>query len=204
MIGAPPAGTTRAILIRHGEPEAESHGRCYGRLDVGLSPLGMAQAERIAAALAGTRLAAVYSSPRRRAVESARPLAAAHRLTVEIREGLREIDFGKLEGLTYDEAAAQFPDFYAAWMSRPTEVAFPDGESYPLVRARVLSALEPMHSAHRGAAFALVAHGGVTRTLLASALRMADSDIFRLAQDYACINIIDYVEDTAIVRLLNA
>jgi alpha-ribazole phosphatase/probable phosphoglycerate mutase len=194
---------TRAILIRHGEPESDTRGRCYGRLDVGLSSAGRAQADRLGAALAAEPIVAIYASPRVRAVESARPLAAARGLTVEIRDGLREIDFGALEGLTYDEAAARHPDFYAAWMRTPTEVQFPGGESYHQVRTRVLETMQPLVATHAGAAFAVVAHGGVTRTILAAALNMRDADIFRIAQDYACVNVVDYVDDTTIVRSLN-
>jgi alpha-ribazole phosphatase len=195
--------TTRVILLRHGEPQAAVHGRCYGNLDVALSTTGRAQADRLAAALRDMPLAAIYASPRRRAIESAEPLAAALGLTVETRDGLREIDFGVLEGLTYDEAAARHPQFYAAWMASPTEVAFPGGESYRQVRARVLATLESLLTAHAGRAFVVCAHGGVTRTLLAAALNMQDADIFRIAQDYACINIIDYLDGTCIVRSVN-
>jgi len=204
VIAPPTPGTTRVWLIRHGEPEVESHGRCYGRLDVGLSPLGRAQAARTAALLDGVPLDAIYASPRRRALASAEPIATPRGLEVRVDERLRELDFGALEGLTYDQARERHPAFYAAWMATPTTVTFPDGESYALLRTRVLAALAAQREAHAGRSLALVAHGGVTRTVIAAALGLADAHIFRLAQDYAALSAVDYFDGTAVLRLLNA
>ena len=204
MIAPPPPGVTRLLLLRHGEPEVESRGRCYGRLDVGLSPRGVEQAGRAAALLDDVSIAAVYASPRRRAVESARPLADRRGLEVEIDPDLRELDFGALEGLTYDEARVRYPEIYSAWMEHPTEVKFPGGESYAHLRARVLGAFARLRGAHAGATFSVVAHGGVTRTALANALGLPDAHIFRLAQDYAALSVIDWIDDVPIVRLVNA
>lgn len=198
-----PPETTRLVLVRHGEPTEESRGRCYGRLDVGLSARGLEQAKRTAAWLAEAPLAAIYASPRARAVESARPIAAARRLEVEVREAFREIDFGALEGLTYDEAAARHPEFYQAWMTRPTTVTFPGGESYTLLRRRVLDEATALRARHAGCAFAIVAHGGVVRALLADALGLPDEHIFRLAQDFAAVSVIDHLPGSAVVRLSN-
>ena len=66
----------RLLLIRHAQPEDDARGRCYGRLDVGLSPTGTEAAERLAISLRGLSLDAVYSSPRRRAVQTAELLGA--------------------------------------------------------------------------------------------------------------------------------
>ena len=75
-------------------------------------------------------VAAVVSSPRRRAVDTATPIAGRHGLEVEIVPDLRELDFGELEGRTYDEIADSLPELYAAWMTHPTRVRFPGGECY--------------------------------------------------------------------------
>lgn len=96
---------TNIWIIRHGEPEDVAQGRCYGRLDVGLSPQGRLQLERVAAHLRGEPLAAIYASPRQRATESASILGSHHACGIEILEGMREIDFGDFEGLSYDEIA---------------------------------------------------------------------------------------------------
>jgi alpha-ribazole phosphatase/probable phosphoglycerate mutase len=198
------AAVTRVVLIRHGEPEASARGRCYGKLDVGLSPLGREQAARVAVWLRDEPLDAVYASPRRRAVDTAFAIAGGRALgEPRIVAALREIDFGRFEGLTYDEAAAQFPALYRAWMETPTEVTFPDGESWSLVRARVVDAVAGLRRAHAGRAFAVVAHGGPLRALLAEALRLRDADIFRLDQKYGGVSIIDWLDGVPQLRLMN-
>ena len=193
--------TTRLVLVRHGATEDASNGVCYGSLDVGLSPLGRAQAARLALPLGREGLAAVYASPRVRAVQTARALGPV----VETREALREIDFGAFEGRSYDEIAAEHPREYAAWMERPTDVRFPEGESYRDLRERATGELAMLRQRHPGRAFCAVTHGGVCRALLAEALAMPDDAIFRLGQDYGAISVIDWFADgTPLVRLVNA
>jgi alpha-ribazole phosphatase len=200
----PPAGVThRLLLVRHGEPAAHAAGRCYGKLDVALAAAGVAQMEAVAAALAPARLDAVYASPRVRAVESAAIVARARGLAVDRDPRLAEIDFGALEGLPYDEAARRYPDVYRAWMERPTEVTFPGGESFAVMRERVEAALVELRGRHRGQTIALVSHGGVVRIALAGALGMRDADVFRIEQSYAGVSGIDYYGDTPLVRVVN-
>src|SRR5262249_3308500 len=134
----------RLLLVRHAEPAEEARGRCYGSLDVGLSGRGQDQARDLSRALASLALDAVYASPRRRAVET----AAALRPGLSVDERLRELDFGELEGRTYDETAAARPDFYRRWMETPTEVRFPGGESFADLRARALDAVADLRTRH--------------------------------------------------------
>src|SRR4051812_6838141 len=108
-------------LLRHPEPEASARGRCYGSLDVALSPDGIRQAHAVADALAEKTFAAIYTSPRRRCVRAAQILAAGRACPVETVDALRELDFGDLEGRPYDEIAAMYPEVYQQWMERPTE-----------------------------------------------------------------------------------
>jgi alpha-ribazole phosphatase len=205
MISGLPAvtsGTTRLILVRHGEPDRAFRDRCYGRLDPGLSPAGREQMRRTWRLLGGG-FAAIYSSPRRRAVESA-DLRTADRRCVTIDERLREIDFGAFEGLAYGDIARRYPDAYADWMARPTEVTFPGGEDFAGMNARVRDALERIRLTHAGGTVAIVSHGGVNRIALAAALDLDPRRIFRLAQSYGCLNVIDYFGDDPLVRVMNA
>ena len=196
-----PDGCTRLVLIRHAAPDEAMRGRCYGQLDVGLSADGHAQAERLARSLADVPLEAIYSSPRRRALDTAYPLGRP----VEVVDALVEINFGELEGMTYDDVAARYPALYQRWMARPTEVAFPGGEHYRDVRARVCAAAAHIRAAHPARVAAIVAHGGTVRTLLAEALGLDDARIFRIDVDHASIHVIDWYGDgTPVVRLMNA
>jgi alpha-ribazole phosphatase len=194
---------TRVWLIRHGEPAAEARHRCYGSLDVGLSQKGQEQMEHVAAYLKSEPVACVYSSPRSRAQQGARTLASSVSRPVEVIEDLREIDFGDFEGLSYDEIAVRYPDLYRKWMKEPTEVMFPNGESFPEMRTRVLKAFEAIQHTHDGQTIAIVSHGGVNRIVLAEALQIPDKFIFRLAQDYGAINLLAFMQGLPVLQLLN-
>ncbi|NUR78691.1 MAG: histidine phosphatase family protein [Thermoleophilia bacterium] len=195
---------TRLLLIRHAQPDEQARGRCYGRLDVGLSARGQRRAQLIARTLERIPLAAVYSSPSARALETATPLAAAHRLGPHVDDALREIDFGELEGRSYDEIRAARPDLYRSWMQTPTRVRFPGGESYLQLRARAVEAMDAIRTRHQGSLAAIVSHGGVLRAMLADCLRMPGEAVFRLDQSYGALSIIDWLDDTPLVRLVNA
>ena len=196
------AGATRVILIRHTEP-SEVDGRCYGSLDVGLSVRGRARARAIARALASMELAAVYSSPLRRALETAGPVASVHGLSPIPSPAFRELDFGELEGRRYDEIARERPELFRTWMDDPTAVRFPAGESFSDFSERVRVEFESVRGHHVGEEVGVVAHGGVTRTILAAALGVPDAAIFRLDQSYGGVSVVDWISDTPVVRVVN-
>jgi alpha-ribazole phosphatase len=188
---------TRLLLIRHAQPEDDARGRCYGRLDVGLSPAGVAAAERLAESLRGVALDAVFSSPSRRAVETAALLGEPR---VDGRFG--ELDFGELEGQTYEEVERERPELFRRWMESPTQVRFPGGESWADLRARVDDGIGDVLAADGGAA-ALVTHGGVVRAVLARVLGLTDDRIFALDVGYARVSVVDWFGSDAVVRLVN-
>jgi alpha-ribazole phosphatase len=204
MLALPDRGAaTRLVLVRHAETDEPAQGRCYGRLDVGLSAAGRRRSEELGAALAAVPLAAVYSSPLSRALDTAAAVASPHELEPVVDDGLGEIDFGELEGLTYDEIQEGFAELYGAWMERPTQVTFPGGESYADLRRRVLSVLAEIRRRHEGDSVAVVAHGGVIRVVLADVLELEDGAIFRFGLDCGGVTVVDWLDGGAIVRAVN-
>jgi alpha-ribazole phosphatase len=195
---------TRIWLIRHGEPSRESKGRCYGRLNVGLSDGGRKQLNDVSTRLQNEPITAIYVSPRARAVESGEILGQGRSCLVNIEERLCEIDFGDFEGKSYEEIAQTHPEIYRQWMEQPTEVQFPNGESFRQTQARVLRAAHDLYARHRDETIAIVSHGGVNRILLAAAMGIPDANIFRIAQRYAAVNLIVLVEDYPSIELMNA
>lgn len=195
--------TTYLWLLRHGRPSAESEGRCYGALDLSLSDVGLEQARDAAAQIPENTLSAIYSSPRRRCTQTAEILRHRHPCPLETIDALSEINFGIFEGRTYDDIAATHPDVYRQWMDHPTEVAFPGGESFGEMQCRVLEAVDRLLAIHKGSSFAIVAHGGVNRIVIAQALGMPRENIFRIAQRYGALNLIRYLGDYPSVELLN-
>jgi broad specificity phosphatase PhoE len=146
----------------------------------------------------------VYTSPLARAVETAESIALPHGLAPVPDEGLREIDFGEVEGMAYDEIRASRPELFRAWMETPTAVRFPGGESYADLRGRVLATVSGIREQHAGEAVAIVAHGGVVRVVLADALGLADDAVFRLDQAYGAVSVVDWPGGEPVVRAVNA
>jgi broad specificity phosphatase PhoE len=192
---------SRLLLLRHAEPSEDARGRCYGSLDVGLSDAGRAHARTLAASLRRDDMDAVYTSPRARAYETAAAICAVRGLEPVVDDDLRELDFGELEGRTYDEIAKSEPELFRRWMEEPTSVHFPGGESFADLRVRALASLERIRAAHE--ASLVVTHGGVVRAGLAAWLGMPDAAIFRLDQRYGGLTIVDWLDDVPVVRLLN-
>jgi alpha-ribazole phosphatase len=192
---------SRLVLVRHCEPHDDARGLCYGTLDVGLSTAGHEHAARLAEHLAELDYDAVYASPRTRAVDTAAAIATQRGLTPLVDVGLRELDFGELEGRSYDEIASSDPDLYRAWMESPTRVQFPGGESFAMLKERALAAFDRIRTAHASAV--VVTHGGVVRAGLATWLGMPDEAVFRLAQGYGGVTIVEWLDGVPLVRLVN-
>lgn len=190
------------MLVRHAEPAESARGRCYGSLDVGLSDGGRRQCETLADRLREESVTAIVSSPRLRALETARPIAGASGLEVLVADELRELDFGVLEGRTYDEIARTMPELFARWMSEPTAVRFPGGEGYGDLRARALRWLGGLEARTDGVVVA-VTHGGVVRCLVAELLGIPDGRIFRLGVDTASLTRVRWIEGEPVVVGLN-
>jgi broad specificity phosphatase PhoE len=192
------------VLVRHAETDAAMRGRCYGRLDVELSLKGRQRASELGTALRGISLAAVYSSPLSRALDTAAAIAAPHGLEPVVEGSLRELDFGELEGVLYEDIEAARPELFREWMETPGSVRFPGGEALADLRARVRPTVAEIRERHEGEAVALVAHGGVIRVVLADALDLADGAFFRLGQAFGGLSIVDWVDGTPVVAVVNA
>ncbi len=193
---------TTVWLVRHGIPDGVE-GRCYGHYDAALSTEGERQSNHIAAQLRQEPLTRIYSSPLRRALDTARIVARGTHLQVEAVDDLCEMHFGDLEGLLYEEIQARYPAVFESWMTKPTETQFPNGENFQQMRQRVLATIEILITRHAGESIAVVTHSGVVRLLLAEALSIPGSEMFRLGQAYGAVNRIDYSTHGATVELIN-
>lgn len=195
--------STWVYLIRHGEVEEAAQKRFFGHTDVALSPTGLRQVEALGRHLGREVIEAVYTSDLRRARQSGEPVAAARELVPLADAALREVAMGRWEGLTFQEIRARDPELIAAWLADPAAVAFPEGESLEALRARVMPALRSIVERHPGGRVAVVAHGGTNRVILAEALGLRLANSLRIAQDYACVNLIEYRRSSAVVHALN-
>ena len=194
---------TRIYLIRHGLVAPESRDRFNGRTEAALDPEGLAQIGRVAGYLKSAPPDLIYSSPLQRCRDSAAVLSRAFGVEARIEEGLREMDFGEADGLHFKEVRERFPKETQAWYADLADYRLPSAETMSEVQQRAWTALEKIVEGHRGQAVAVQAHGGVNRLILARVLEMPIGRVLNLAQDYACLNILDFWPDRAILKGLN-
>jgi len=180
--------TTKFILFRHGQTEWNVGERFRGHADLALNETGLNQARLVAARLGGEQPAAIYASPLRRAMQTAQPLADALRIPVQAHEGLNDIDFGALEGMTVDDAKQAFPEVIETWLTRPGHVKFPKGDSFKKMLTRIEAMLDELSIKHDGQTIALVSHKVVCGALLCVVLGLDADALWRIQQDVACIN----------------
>lgn len=179
---------TQVWFIRHGEVEAPYVGTFLGRTDIGLSELGRHQAQAIAKFLEDAPIDAVVSSPRKRALDTAAPLAKALGVEPDVREGLAEMHFGQWECLAWPAIEARDPEFAARWQVDPASIPCPGGESAGDFAARAQAAFLEVLQDYDGKTVAVFSHAGTNRALLAHATGMPYMDTFCFAQDYGCVN----------------
>jgi probable phosphoglycerate mutase len=148
-------------LVRHGESTYNVEGRLQGQSDAPeLSPLGWQHAEAVAATLGAHSIEAVYSSPLRRAIQTARRVGEVAKLPVVADDRLKEINIGIFEGSLAAEIADHFPRETASWRSQDPDFRIPGGESRRELMQRAESALRAVREAAFGRV-AVIAHGGV-------------------------------------------
>ena len=154
------AATTHVLLIRHGQSRGNAEGRFGGHTDTPLSARGRRQAEALAKALVGEKFTAIYSSDLKRAVQTAEPLARVTRAKLITSDAFRERSVGVMEGLTFEEAAAQYPEQYAALLHRDFEHVLLGGESYRQTLDRASKKLDEIIEKHKGGRIAVFTHTG--------------------------------------------
>ena len=207
---------TRIILVRHGQTEwnagSEAGERFRGRVDLPLDDTGLAQAHALALVLddkyraqrlADHPIVAVYSSPLKRAMETARPPARQLGLLVQPLSGIIDINYGDWQGLSPAEVAKAHPHLYPRWLETPHRVRFPHGESLRQVRLRGMTALKEVCARHEGQVILLVAHQVVNKVLVCAMLGLGNSHFWRIQQGNACLNVFEHHDGIFTAVLIN-
>jgi broad specificity phosphatase PhoE len=176
---------TEIVLVRHGETESNRLGLFRGRLDLPLNENGRRQARALARALGADPLAAVFTSPLVRAVDTARAIAREHGLEPVVDESFNNIDLGRWQGLEKARVEREEPDLWKLWMTDPDRWGVPGAESLAGVRERALQrvlALLPELSERR---FAVVSHRSVLKLLAGALLGMSNGYFWKFYLDNA-------------------
>jgi probable phosphoglycerate mutase len=154
------ANATNVLLIRHAQSKGNAERRFGGHTATPLSARGRNQAAATAHTLKSESITVIYSSDLARAMETAKPLAYMTGLPVNGTSAFRERDVGVMEGLTFEDAAQQHPEQYAALLRRDFEYVLMGGESYRQLLDRARQKLDDIIAEHRGGRIAVFSHTG--------------------------------------------
>jgi probable phosphoglycerate mutase len=184
---------TRVLLVRHGGTVFSAADRFAGSSNVDLSNDGRAQAAKLGVRLAPATIDAVYASPMRRTIDTARLIIGSRKLDIQQMDGLREVDHGQWEGQVHKDVEKKFADEYKAWDADPFVEAPPGGETGLQVLQRALPALRQIVIDNPGRTVLVACHKATNRILLCSLLGM-DMRSYRdaIAQDLACLNVLEF------------
>ena len=181
---------TTIVLVRHGETDWNRENRFQGHANPRLNDAGREQARTLAEELGSETFAAVYTSPLRRAAETAAIIGTELGFPPVENASLMEVDVGSWSGLTRTEVMARFPDGFARWLEYGH--GWEDGETYDELGERVVAGLSSIGANHPNEAVVAVTHGGPIRSALAAAKGIPFDDARRA---------IDVVGNCAVIRL---
>ncbi len=193
----------RLILIRHGETLWNQHHRFQGFSDIELSPKGMSQAKKLAESLKEEVIVKIYTSPLIRARQTAEEIARYHDCQVIVVQDLKELNQGRLEGLTAEDLRKDYPDFLRNWIQNPESAQLPEGESLGELQRRAWAAILRIKEENFKETVAAVAHSFVNLTILCQILEIPLQRFRKLRQEAAAKNIIEFTDKGAILRGLN-
>jgi 2,3-bisphosphoglycerate-dependent phosphoglycerate mutase len=152
---------TELVLIRHGETDMNRELRFQGQVDVALNATGLEQARRLAARMTGEKADALYASDLRRAQQTAHPIGGQLALPAVAEAGLREQNFGRVDGMRVDDIKQQHPEAWEGWLRFEQDYCMPEGESTRQFHARVMESIYRLVALHPQQTVVIVTHGGV-------------------------------------------
>jgi len=192
---------TTILLARHGETDWNREGRFQGWADPPLNATGRAQAVDLSVQLMAEELAAVYSSPLRRAYETAEVVAASRGLEPVTVDALREVDVGSWSGLSRAEIEQRFPEQYARWLDYGQ--GWEDGETYEQMVDRVVGALQELAEGRDGERILAVTHGGPMRAASAFADRVSYAEARRRSPVVGNTAVLEFAVEAGALRRLD-
>lgn len=183
----------KLTLIRHAALDNSLDGCYVGRLDVPLSESGKQQAEHLADRLRPAGIDELWCSPARRSRETAEPLNVELKLDSLILDELHEVNFGRWEGLTFEQIKAADPELVNDWAALKEDFCFPQGESHGDFQQRIDTVAQRIEACDHSH-LALVTHGGVIRRLLCKLIGWSQKDYLKVniqRGGFATLNLYD-------------
>ena len=194
----------KLYLVRHGETEHNRQRLVQGQSQQGLTELGLKQAAAAARILNLNEIVALYSSPLKRAIETASVIQTHGSPTHCTVSNLSELNVGELDGLSSQEMRNRYPGFMATWDRNPGEAQLPGGESLAQVQSRAWEWVTNVAEQHTDEQIAAVSHNFTISTLICLVLKLPISSFRQFRVDLGSVSAIEVTKHQHRLLLLNS
>lgn len=191
-------------IVRHGQTNWNILGKTQGHGNSDLTHKGEEQAKELAESLCKNHnIDYIFSSDLGRAVQTAQILGKSLNIQVNETPALREMGFGKWEGLLIDEIKNEYADVYKTWRNEPHLVNIPEGETLHVIKERVDNFISELNKKYDNKHILLVTHSVTVRVMLLSFLNSGMENIYRIKQDNTALNIVEYRDYGPVIIKMN-
>ena len=196
--------TLRIYFLRHGQTALSKDNLfCGSGSDPGLTEEGKEMARQFGETYKAYEWKAIYTSPLKRTHETAEPLRAALNTQLVIREGLKEIDYGKWEGMSVEEVEGKYHDDHLRWKADPAWNAPTNGEQAIKISQRATSVVEEIVNKYSAGNVLVVSHKATIRIIICSLLGI---DVGRFRERIGCpvasLSIVEFAERGPLVHTI--
>ena len=195
----------KIFIVRHGQTSGNRARKYFGITDIELNEEGIIQAGLISKRLKRENICRIYSSNLKRAFKTAEIIAKPHKINVESKKDLMEINFGDWEGLSFQEIQKSYPHEFSKWQNNIMDFTIPHGESVLELKKRVEPAFSEILNSAVENNVVIVTHGGPIRVILSKILspNALETTFWKIKQDNAALNIIENIDNTQVISLVN-
>lgn len=190
---------TKVVLIRHGVTKWNKQKRYCGFLDVGLSAEGKRQAEKLHQRLKNEKFEKIYCSDLKRALQTARIVFKGKKIIKE--KDLKEINFGVIEGMSYDEIMQKYPQVYSNWVKDPYKHKIPKSETMLQFKKRINKAIKKIVMLNKGKTVAVVCHGGTISMYITTIFK--NNKFWHHIPGSVSVSVVEYEKLKPQVKLFN-
>ncbi len=193
----------RLYLLRHGETKWNRLAKTQGCMDTDLSEAGLVQAEKLAQRLVSEGINVIYSSNLKRACITAQIIGDVLNAPIDIQPDLREMNFGRWEGMNIHDIKEEYFDIYRLWLSNPKKARIPDAEGLKQVQNRAMEVINGIIALHKGDNIAIVSHGVTLKCLVLGVLGIDLSNMSKIRIDNCSISQLILQKEQCILNYLN-
>lgn len=193
----------KLYFLRHGQTSCSRNNAFCGSLNPELTPEGMEMAQAFATAYDSMPWTAIFSSPMQRTIATAKPLCDAIGMNPELRDGLKEINYGKWEGQTPEAVSQQYHDDFIRWTADPAWYPPTGGELAVAIASRALQVIEEIKNSHNDGNILIVSHKATIRIILCSLLGIDVGRFrYRLGCPVGSVSIVEFGSHGPLIQAL--